>query len=202
MSGVYFASASLPLFVSVRPDEVMNTIAALLLYLDSVDTDAWLPNRADLPLLGPVLELPMTPWIFSYGGLALDLFAWPALAFRRTRAVALLLLFSFHLLNATLFNIGIFPWMMLAATTVFLEPDWPRRFVGRGAAELAPVAAAAAPPTPGADRGLPAFARFNLCRVQRCRLVVRRVNQQPRIIYLGHRQRRRQGQRRSGNSGG
>lgn len=31
---------------------------------------------------------------------------------------------TFHLMNARLFNIGIFPWMMLAATVVFLPESW------------------------------------------------------------------------------
>jgi len=33
----------------------------------------------------------------------------------------------FHGLNALLFHIGVFPWLMMAATTIFFAPDWPRR---------------------------------------------------------------------------
>ena len=33
----------------------------------------------------------------------------------------------FHLLNAGLFKIGIFPWMMIAVSTVFFDPGWCRR---------------------------------------------------------------------------
>ncbi|MBI3800858.1 MAG: HTTM domain-containing protein, partial [Deltaproteobacteria bacterium] len=33
----------------------------------------------------------------------------------------------FHFMNARLFAIGIFPWMMIAATAIFFVPDWPRR---------------------------------------------------------------------------
>jgi vitamin K-dependent gamma-carboxylase len=33
---------------------------------------------------------------------------------------------GFHLANAYLFNIGIFPWFMIAATLLFFPPDWPR----------------------------------------------------------------------------
>jgi hypothetical protein len=36
----------------------------------------------------------------------------------------------FHLMNAYLFRIGIFPWIALGATIVlFLPPDWPRRYL-------------------------------------------------------------------------
>jgi hypothetical protein len=30
-------------------------------------------------------------------------------------------------MNDWIFTIGVFPWFMLGATTVFFEPDWPRR---------------------------------------------------------------------------
>jgi hypothetical protein len=35
--------------------------------------------------------------------------------------------FVFHLANHFLFQIGIFPWVAMAGTLLFLEPDWPRR---------------------------------------------------------------------------
>ncbi len=30
-------------------------------------------------------------------------------------------------MNHFMFNIGIFPWLTMAATLMFLEPDWPIR---------------------------------------------------------------------------
>jgi hypothetical protein len=36
----------------------------------------------------------------------------------------------FHLTNAVLFNIHIFPWFMIFASTIFFEPGWPRRILG------------------------------------------------------------------------
>jgi vitamin K-dependent gamma-carboxylase len=41
----------------------------------------------------------------------------------------------FHFTNAQLFRIGIFPWMMIAATTLFFAPDWPRRFISPATAD-------------------------------------------------------------------
>ncbi|HYZ90837.1 MAG TPA: HTTM domain-containing protein, partial [Actinomycetota bacterium] len=46
---------------------------------------------------------------------------------RRTRAVAFGFVLGFHFLNSRLFEIGMFPWLMIVATTIFFEPDWPRR---------------------------------------------------------------------------
>ncbi len=67
----------------------------------------------------------------SYGGLLLDLFVVPLLLWRKTRAYAFAATLFFHASNKLLFAIGIFPYLMTAATTLFFEPDWPRRLWGR-----------------------------------------------------------------------
>ncbi len=73
----------------------------------------------------------------TYGGVAFDLLIGPALIWRRTRPFAAIAAAGFHVSNMHLFSIGVFPWLMLAATTLFFEPDWPRRvpwlgrYVGR-----------------------------------------------------------------------
>lgn len=96
----------------------------------------WLPERSNHPVLGRLLEQDWNAWAFSYGGLALDLFCWPLLAWRRTRALTFVFVLSFHLLNASIFGIGMFPWMMIGATTIFFEPGWPRRLLRRPLPEL------------------------------------------------------------------
>jgi len=48
---------------------------------------------------------------------------------RYTRVPAYMAVIVFHLMNARLFHIDIFPWMMIAATAVFFPADWPRRVV-------------------------------------------------------------------------
>lgn len=123
---------------------------------------SWLRARADLPLIGRFLDEPFAPWLFSYGGLALDLAAAPLLLIRRTRGAMFLALVAFHLLNAALFDIGIFPWLAIAATTVFFEPDWPqrlrdrlRRTRPRSEAEQAPRPLAPVSTSPAARRWLP-----------------------------------------------
>ena len=66
-------------------------------------------------------------YLFSYGGLLLDLFAVPLLLWPRTRNLTYAVTLGFHLMNAQLFNIGMFPWFMICATLLFFPPDWPRR---------------------------------------------------------------------------
>ena len=88
---------------------------------------AWLAERTDFPIIGPLFTREAVVYAFAYGGLLLDLLAVPMLLWRRTRMLAFILLASFHLMNARLFSIGIFPWMMLAATLVFFPPGVARR---------------------------------------------------------------------------
>jgi hypothetical protein len=88
---------------------------------------AWLAARPDFPLLGPYFTEEWMVYAFAYGGLLLDLLIVPLLLWRPTRPYAFAVGLMFHATNAVLFRIGIFPWMMMAATTIFFAPDWPRR---------------------------------------------------------------------------
>jgi hypothetical protein len=62
-----------------------------------------------------------------WGGLVFDLAIVPLLLYRKTRIFGFVLACMFHISNHFLWNIGIFPWLMIVATTVFFEPDWPRQ---------------------------------------------------------------------------
>ena len=89
----------------------------------------WLAERSELPIIGRFVQEEWVVYLFSYGGLLLDLLMAPLLLWRRTRVAAFCLALGFHLANARLFSIGIFPWVAIAATTLFLSPDWPRRAI-------------------------------------------------------------------------
>lgn len=88
----------------------------------------WLSEMGGMPLLGGFLTGDLAPWFFSWGGLIFDLFVVPLLLWRRTRRLAFILAVLFHLTNAVIFSIGVFPWLAIASTTLFLDPGWPRRF--------------------------------------------------------------------------
>jgi hypothetical protein len=64
--------------------------------------------------------------VMSYAGLFFDLLIIPGLLFRRSRKWAFLCMLLFNLMNAKLFEIGIFPWFMMCATTIYFHPSWPR----------------------------------------------------------------------------
>ncbi len=87
----------------------------------------WLADLSHRPIFGPLLREEWLVMLFSYGGLLLDLLITPFLLWRKTRLAAFGLVSLFHLTNATVFGIGIFPWLMLATTFLFFDADWPRR---------------------------------------------------------------------------
>ncbi len=65
----------------------------------------------------------------SYGVIVLHLIGAPLLLWRRTRLPVFVLYCCFHLINAFVFNIGIFPFMTIGATLMLFDADWPRQFV-------------------------------------------------------------------------
>ncbi|MDA0735445.1 MAG: HTTM domain-containing protein [Chloroflexi bacterium] len=88
---------------------------------------AWLSVRTDFPLLGQFFANETVVWVMVYGSLLVDLLFIFYMLNRRTRVFGLIVVLAFHFMNARLFDIGIFPWFMIAATLVFFAPDWPVR---------------------------------------------------------------------------
>ncbi|MFN2508193.1 MAG: HTTM domain-containing protein [Chthoniobacterales bacterium] len=92
---------------------------------------AWMAARTDFPVIGRFFGEEWAVYTISYGGLLLDLLIAPLLLWRRTRIPALCWVLMFHLINARLFRIGVFPWLGIAGATLFLSPDWPGRLLVR-----------------------------------------------------------------------
>jgi len=87
----------------------------------------WLPARAELWLIGPLLAMPATAFALAWAGAIFDLTVVGWLLNRRTRLPAYVLLVGFHLTTWLLFpSIGVFPLVMSLGALVFFEPDWPR----------------------------------------------------------------------------
>ena len=113
----------------------------------------WLGERDDLFLLGRFFHDEWLVYLFAFGGLLLDLLVVPLLLWRRTRVFAFAAAAVFHITNSQLFDIGIFPWLALGATTIFFEPDWPRRaWAAVSGSRLRPAPAPAAAGRPSSVR--------------------------------------------------
>lgn len=79
-------------------------------------------------MFGHVFAAEWVVYSFVISGLLLDLLVVPLLLWRRTRPFAFVAAVIFNLLNSVLFEIGIFPWLMLGALLIFFSPDLVRRF--------------------------------------------------------------------------
>jgi len=86
-------------------------------------------RESRLETFGPYLAHPLVIQCVTYGGLLFDLLVSPLLLWKRTRVPTFVVAVLFHLTNSQLFNIGIFPWLMIGATTIFFSPDWPVRIL-------------------------------------------------------------------------
>ena len=91
---------------------------------------SWLRQGQDRVLFGAIYNYDWAVAVAAYGVIALHIIGAPLLLWKRTRLAVFLVYSSFHVLNHNMFDIGIFPWMTIAMTTLFFDPDWPRRLLG------------------------------------------------------------------------
>ena len=94
-------------------------------WLNGIPLRDWLHMKADMKVIGWILDMKSTAYFMSYGGLLLDLTISFFLLFRKTRLFALAAALFFHLSNTVIFDIGIFPWLSIALTLLFFPPGLP-----------------------------------------------------------------------------
>lgn len=80
-------------------------------------------GKANFYLVGELLQQPWVHTIIGIFGILFDLLIIPALLWKPTRKVAFVFAIFFHLFNAIVFQIGIFPFLSLAFTVFFFEPN-------------------------------------------------------------------------------
>lgn len=87
----------------------------------------WLKSKADFPILGQLLVMEETAFIFSWAGMLFDICIAFLLFSKKLRPLAYLAVVVFHLLTHFLFPIGVFPWVMIGVTLIFFSADWHER---------------------------------------------------------------------------
>jgi len=83
---------------------------------------------------GPLMQwLTQDPGITlaSFAVIALHVLGAPLLLFKKTRLPVFCAYLVFHTINALVFDIGIFPFMTAAATTLIFDPDWPLKLYSK-----------------------------------------------------------------------
>lgn len=81
----------------------------------------WLNSREVMPLLGGLFTTTWFPFLMSWAGALYDLSIAFLLGYRPTRKWAFLAVIGFHLFTGFLFKIGMFPYIMIAATLIFFN---------------------------------------------------------------------------------
>ncbi|WP_338765151.1 HTTM domain-containing protein [Bernardetia sp. ABR2-2B] len=88
---------------------------------DAMPLKIWLPPHYDMPIFGFLMKYEMTAYIFSWAGMFYDLLIPFALFYKKTRWFAYVAVVGFHAMTGYLFQIGVFPVVMIALTLIFFE---------------------------------------------------------------------------------
>ncbi len=91
----------------------------------------WLPTKADWPLVGGLFTKTWAAYAFSWAGALYDLTIPFLLLNRRTRPWAYAAVIVFHILTKLLFNIGLFPFIMIFNTLIFFPASVHERWLGK-----------------------------------------------------------------------
>lgn len=84
-------------------------------------------GKAHYYVVGDLLQHPWIHKIIGAVGILFDLLIIPALLWKKTRKIAFFISILFHLFNSIVFRIGIFPYLSLAFTVFFFEPETIRK---------------------------------------------------------------------------
>lgn len=90
--------------------------------IDAMPLRIWMPAHDDLPVIGPLMAIPWMPWVFSWAGMLYDISVPWFLMNRRTRWFAYAAVVGFHTVTGMMFQIGVFPLVMMAMTLAFFVP--------------------------------------------------------------------------------
>ncbi len=84
-------------------------------------------SKSHYYIIGELLQNPMLHKFLGISGILFDLLIVPALLWKPTRKYAFCASIFFHLFNSIVFQIGIFPYLSLAFSVFFFEPETIRR---------------------------------------------------------------------------
>lgn len=91
---------------------------------DALPLRIWLPAKDTIPILGSLFSHEYAPLLFSWAGMFYDIFIIFFLIFPRTRLIAWLMVVAFHSIVGILFQIGVFPVVMIGITLIFFSDSW------------------------------------------------------------------------------
>ena len=90
--------------------------------IKAVPISIWLPGKYDLPIIGHLMSEKWLHYTISWGGMLYDLLIGFFLFSYRFRNYAFILVIIFHIMTYIFFpSIGMFPFIMICATIIFLD---------------------------------------------------------------------------------
>ncbi|MEO9892349.1 HTTM domain-containing protein [Aurantibacter sp.] len=92
-------------------------------WLDFSFVKLLMSGKAHYYVIGDILQKPYIHKIIGFTGIIFDLLIVPALLYKPTRKIAFLISIFFHMFNSIVFQIGIFPYLSLAFTVFFFDPE-------------------------------------------------------------------------------
>ena len=92
-------------------------------WLDFSIVELLMESKKHYYLIGDLLQEKWVHQIVGVFGIVFDLLIVPALLWKPTRKIAFVFSIFFHLFNSIVFQIGIFPYLSLAFTVFFFEPQ-------------------------------------------------------------------------------
>ena len=97
--------------------------------LRALPLSIWLPAKSSLPLIGFIFKYKVTAYLFSWMGMLFDTFIVFGLLFKKTRILAYMAVVFFHVMTGILFQIGVFPVVMIMVVTIFFSAEAHERFL-------------------------------------------------------------------------
>ncbi|MCX6141337.1 MAG: HTTM domain-containing protein [Candidatus Kapabacteria bacterium] len=89
--------------------------------IDAMPLRIWLPAQSDVAVIGPLMTLWWLPWVFAWAGMVFDISTPFLLSWKQTRLVAYIAVVVFHVITSMLFQIGVFPLLMIVMALVFFS---------------------------------------------------------------------------------
>ncbi len=97
--------------------------------IEALPLRIWVPANDKLPLVGELFTWEITPYLFSWIGMLFDTFIIFFLIYKPTRLLAYIAVVIFHSLTGFMFQIGVFPLVMMGIVTIFFSDNWHVKFI-------------------------------------------------------------------------
>jgi hypothetical protein len=92
-------------------------------WLDTTVVEQLMHGKKNYIIVGELLQHKTVHYFLAYGGILFDGLIIPLLLFKPTRKYMFFISLFFHLFNSVVFQIGIFPFLSLAFSLFFFEPE-------------------------------------------------------------------------------